>query len=126
MSDIITANAAPLPIGPYSQAVRQGDLLFISGQLGMDPTSGEMVSDNAADQAGQALANLAAIAVAAGTDLSKTLKTTVFVTDLSQFAEINAAYGAIFEHSLPARSTIEVSALPKGGKVEIEAIVALS
>lgn len=114
-----------MAIGPYSQAVRNGDLLFVSGQLGLDPATGEMVSQNSLEQARQALANLAAIATAAGTDICKTVKTTVFVTDLSGFADINEVYGAAFGTSYPARSAIEVSALPKGGKVEIEAVIAL-
>lgn len=125
MNEVIKSNAAPLPIGPYSQAVRNGDLLFVSGQLGMDPETGEMVSDSVADQTRQALTNLAAIAAAAGTDLCRTLKTTIFVTDMSKFAEVNQVYGTIFGHSYPARSTVEVSALPKNGMVEIEAIVAM-
>lgn len=125
VNEVIKSNAAPLPIGPYSQAVRNGDLLFVSGQLGMDPETGEMVSDSVADQTRQALANLAAIAAAAGTDLYRTLKTTIFVIDMSKFAEVNQVYGTIFGHSYPARSTVEVSALPKNGMVEIEAIVAM-
>jgi 2-iminobutanoate/2-iminopropanoate deaminase len=125
MNEAIATNAAPSAIGPYSQAIRQGNLLFVSGQLGLDPATGEMVSQEAVDQARQALTNLTAIAAAAGTDLSKTVKTTIFLTELSGFADINKVYGEAFDKPYPARSTIEVSALPKGGKVEIEAIIAL-
>lgn len=125
MNEAIATSAAPSAIGPYSQAIRLGNLLFVSGQLGLDTASGELVSENAVDQARQALANLAAIAAAADTDVSKTVKTTIFLTDLSCFADINAAFGDAFTQPYPARSTIEVSALPKGAKVEIEAIIAL-
>lgn len=126
MNQVIATEMAPSAIGPYSQAIRNGNLLFVSGQLGLDPATGEMVSQDAGDQARQALLNLAAIATAAGTDIRKTIKTTIFLTDLSGFAEINKIYGAAFGQPYPARSTIEVSALPKGGKVEIEAIIALN
>ena len=121
----ITAENAPAASGPYSQAVRHGNLLFVSGQLGLMPATGQMVSDDAVGQARQALANIAAIATAAGTDIRNTVKTTIFLIDLSSFAEINEAYGAAFVPPFPARSTFEVSALPKGGKVEIEAVIAL-
>ena len=125
MNQAIATDKAPSAIGPYSQAIRNGNLLFVSGQLGLDPATGDMVSQSAVDQARQALINLAAIATAAGTDIRKTIKTTIFLTDLSGFAEINKVYGEAFDQPYPARSTIEVSALPKGGKVEIEAIIAL-
>ena len=125
MNQAIATEKAPSAIGPYSQAIRSGNLLFVSGQLGLDPATGDMVSPNAVDQARQALINLAAIATAAGTDIRNTIKTTIFLTDLSGFAEINKVYGEAFDQPYPARSTIEVSALPKGGKVEIEAIIAL-
>ena len=125
MSQAVATDTAPSAIGPYSQAIRHGNLLFVSGPLGLDPATGEMVSQSAVDQARQALANLAAIATAAGTDLCRTVKATIFLTDLSGFADINKIYGAAFSSPYPARSTIEVSALPKGGLVEIEAIIAL-
>lgn len=125
MNHAIATDKAPSAIGPYSQAIRNGNLLFVSGQLGLDPATGDMVTQNAVDQVRQALVNLAAVAAAAGTDIRKTIKTTIFVTDLSGFADINKVYGEAFDQPYPARSTIEVSALPKGGKVEIEAIIAL-
>ena len=125
MNQAIATDKAPSAIGPYSQAIRNGNLLFVSGQLGLDPATGDMVSQSAVDQARQALINLAAIATAAGTDIRNTSKTTIFLTDPSGFAEINKVYGEAFDQPYPARSTIEVSALPKGGKVEIEAIIAL-
>jgi 2-iminobutanoate/2-iminopropanoate deaminase len=124
MTPISTADA-PAAIGPYSQAIAVNGLLFVSGQLPIDPRTGAFVSDDPVEQCRQALRNIAAIATAAGTDLSHTLKTTVLVRDLARFADINAAYGEFFAAPYPARATFEVSALPKGAQIEIEAIVAL-
>lgn len=121
----INAKGAPAAIGPFSQAIKVGNLLFVSGQLPIDPVSGAFVSDDAIEQAGQCLRNVAAIAKAAGTDISKTVKTTVLLTDLGQFAEINKVYEGFFSKPFPARACFEVSALPKGAKVEIEAIIAV-
>lgn len=125
MIQAITTDAAPAAIGPYSQAIKHGNLLFVSGQLGLDPQTGQFPSENAVDQMRQCLLNVAAIAEAAGTSLSKTLKTTILLTDLSAFAAINEIYGAAFTAPFPARATFEVSALPKGAQVEVEAIIAL-
>jgi 2-iminobutanoate/2-iminopropanoate deaminase len=122
----ISTKDAPAAIGPYSQAVKVGDLLFVSGQIPVDPATGEFNSDDAVEQAGQCLRNIAAIAKAAGADLSATVKTTVLLTDLSQFAEINKVYAGFFSSPFPARATYEVKALPKGAKVEIEAVIALA
>ncbi|EUB99798.1 endoribonuclease L-PSP [Rhizobium sp. CF080] len=121
----ISTDKAPAAIGPYSQARIAGGLLFVSGQLPIDPATGKFSSEDAVDQMRQCLANIAAIAKAAGTDLSKTVKTTILLTDLSGFAAINEAYGATFSEPYPARATFEVSALPKGAKVEVEAIIEL-
>lgn len=125
MIQSITAKAAPAAIGPYSQAVRYGSLLFVSGQLGLDPNTGEFVSDTASEQMRQCLINIAAIAEAAGTTMYRTVKTTILLTDLSGFTEINEVYGSVFTAPYPARATFEVSALPKGAKVEVEAVIAL-
>lgn len=125
MIQSITAKAAPAAIGPYSQAVRYGSLLFVSGQLGLDPYTGEFVSDTASEQMRQCLINIAAIAEAAGTAINRTVKTTILLTDLSGFTEINEVYGSVFTAPYPARATFEVSALPKGAKVEVEAVIAL-
>ena len=117
---------APGAVGPFSQAIKVGDLLFVSGQLPIDPATGEFNSDDAVEQAGQCLKNLAAIAAAAGTSLASTVKTTVLLTDLGKFADINAVYAGFFSKPYPARACYEVSALPKGAKVEIEAVIALA
>ena len=122
MFPIDTSNA-PAAIGPYSQAMRIGDLLFVSGQLPIDPTTGAFAADDAVGQARQCLANIAAIAQAAGTDMSRTVKTTILLTDLSGFAAINEEYGKAFQSPFPARACYEVSALPKGALVEIEAVI---
>ena len=120
----ISTPDAPAAIGPYSQAVRTGDLLFVSGQLPIDPATGGFVPGDATDQMRQCLANIAAIAKAAGTDISRTVKTTILLTDLGGFAEINEVYGAAFTAPFPARACYEVSALPKGAMVEVEAVIA--
>lgn len=124
MTAIATENA-PGAIGPYSQARIAGNLLFVSGQLPIDPKTGDFNSSEAVEQIGQCLRNIAAIAEAAGTDIGRTIKTTVLVTDLSGFAALNEVYGSFFKEPYPARATFEVSALPKGAKVEIEAVIEL-
>ncbi len=121
----IHTNDAPGAVGPFSQAIKVGNLLFVSGQLPIDPATGEFNSDDAIAQADQCLKNLAAIAAAAGTSLANTVKTTVLLTDLGNFAEINKVYAGFFFKPFPARACYEVSALPKGAKVEIEAVIAL-
>jgi len=125
MNVIATPNA-PAAIGPYSQAVAHNGFLFVSGQIPIDPATGEFNSDDPVDQMTQCLANIAAIAEAAGTSLARTVKTTVLVRDLSRFADINAAYAKAFSAPYPARATFEVSALPKGAQIEVEAVIALT
>ena len=121
----ITAPGAPAAVGPYSHAIRHGDLLFCSGALPLDPKSGELVDDSLAAEAEQCLRNIAAVCEAAGTQLGRALRTTVFTTDLNSFGEINAAYETFFPSAPPARAAIGVGALPKGARVEIDAIVAV-
>lgn len=122
----VSTEAAPAAVGPYSQAIAHGGVLYVSGQLPIDPATGAFVSDDPVAQMRQCLKNIAAIATAAGTDLRHTLKTTVLVRDLSRFADLNAVYAEAFAAPCPARSTFEVSGLPKGAQVEVEAIVALT
>jgi 2-iminobutanoate/2-iminopropanoate deaminase len=122
----IEADGAPAAIGPYSHAVRTGELLFCSGQIPLDPATGEIVGATAAEQARRCLENLAAVCVAAGTTLGQALRLTVYMTDLGEFAAVNEVYGSFFGGGEPpARVAIGVVALPKGAQVEIDAIVAL-
>lgn len=120
----VTTSDAPTAIGPYSQAVKHGGLLWCSGQLGLRPT-GDFVSDDTAKQAEQALRNLEAICAEAGTSLNKALRLTIYLVDLAEFQAVNAVYAGFFEAPYPARATVQVAALPKGGRVEIDAVVAL-
>ena len=126
MFDQIQTLNAPTPIGPYSQAIRFGGMIFLSGQIPLSPTTGEVVGETAAEQVVQVLSNLQAVLEAAGTTTSKVLKTTIFLTDLADFGAVNEIYGKTFgiDGPAPARSTVQVSALPRGVKVEIEVIAA--
>jgi len=123
MKNVIHTASAPAAIGPYSQAIQMGNLLFTSGQLGIIPETGELAQGVEA-QTEWALKNLGAILVEAGMDYSNVLKTTVFVADLADFAKVNAIYQTFFDGAYPARSCVQVAALPKGGLVEIECIAA--
>lgn len=123
--EIVDAPGAPQAIGPYSHAVRAGGLLFCSGQIPLDPESGEIVGDSAAEQARRCLENLGAVCEAAGATLARAVRMTVYMTDLSAFAEVNEVYGSFFAHDPPARVAIGVAALPRGAQVEIDAVVAL-
>ena len=118
---IISTKQAPAAIGPYSQAIRVGNLVFLSGQLGLDPETGAL-KDNVADQTRQALDNIGAILAAVGLNYSHVVKTTVFLKDLDDFNLVNEIYGNIFKDGAPARSCVEVSRLPKKALVEIECI----
>ena len=117
----ITTTGAPAAIGPYSQAIEAGGLLFCSGQLGLDPASGTL-ADGVEAQAERALRNLEAVLEGAGTSWSDVVKTTIFLADMADFATVNAVYARFMPDPPPARSTVAVAALPKGGLVEIEAI----
>ena len=121
---VIATSNAPAAIGPYSQAIATDSLLFISGQLPIDPASGKMIEGDIAAKTEQILKNGAAIAKAAGTVLGRTVKTTIFLTDLADFQAVNAAYGSHFPDAPPARSTVQVAALPLGSNIEIEFILA--
>ena len=121
----ITAPGAPTAIGPYSHAVRAGSLLFCSGQIPLDPASGELVGKTAAEQARRCLENLTAVCDAAGASLADAVRLTVYMTDLSAFAEVGEVYATFFPDAPPARVAVGVAALPRGAQVEIDAIVAL-
>jgi 2-iminobutanoate/2-iminopropanoate deaminase len=120
---IVSTSDAPAAIGPYSQAVRARGLLFCSGQIPLDPKTGEMVSGDIEAQTRQVMKNIEGVLTAAGTGFARIVKTTIFLTDLGDFAKVNAIYGSHFEGiSPPARSTVQVAALPRAAKVEIEVI----
>jgi 2-iminobutanoate/2-iminopropanoate deaminase len=121
----ISAPDAPAAIGPYVHAVRVGGLLFCSGQIPLDPRTGDLVGATPAEQAGRCLENLAAVCQAAGASLGDAVRLTVYVTDMSAFASVNEVYASFFESDPPARVTVAVAALPRGAKVEIEAVVAV-
>jgi 2-iminobutanoate/2-iminopropanoate deaminase len=126
----VDAPGAPAAIGPYSHAVRvdlraAGELLFCSGQIPLDPASGELVGASAAEQARRCLENLRAVCAAAGTALERAVRVTVYMTELERFAEVNEVYAAYFAEDPPARVTVGVAALPRGALVEIDAVVAL-
>ena len=125
MSDrkmVITSGGAPAAIGPYSQAIQAGGFLFVSGQIPLDPATGALVPGGAAEQATRALESLRAILEAAGSGLDRVLKTTIYLTDLGDFAAVNAVYAGYFPSEPPARATVQVAALPRGAAVEIEAV----
>ena len=122
MKEIIFTEKAPKPIGPYSQAIKIGNSLFISGQIPVDPKSGELVEGDIRAQTHQVLKNIKAIVEAAGGTLNNVIKVTVYLDDMDDFAEMNEVYSQYFSESKPARTTIEVSRLPKNVKIEIEAI----
>ena len=124
MKKQINSNEAPAAIGPYSQAISAGRMLYISGMLGIDPADGNL-NGTVAEQAEQALKNLCAVLKEAGTDASGVVKTTIFLTDMGAFGTVNEIYAKFFTAPFPARSCVQVSALPKGGLFEIEAIAAL-
>ncbi|MCX7731942.1 MAG: RidA family protein [candidate division WOR-3 bacterium] len=122
MKKSISSEKAPKPVGPYSPAVIAGEFVWTSGQLGIDPATGELVPGGIEAETEQALKNLAAVLEAAGSGLDRVIKTLIFITDMSQFAKVNAVYARYFQEPYPARSTVQVSALPKGAMVEIEAV----
>jgi 2-iminobutanoate/2-iminopropanoate deaminase len=121
----VSAPDAPEAVGPYVHAVRAGGLLFCSGQIPLDPRTGEIVGATAAEQAGRCLENLAAVCQAAGASLGDAVRLTVYLTDMSQFAAVNEVYASFFENNPPARVAIGVLALPRGARVEIDAVVAV-
>jgi 2-iminobutanoate/2-iminopropanoate deaminase len=119
---VIETSSAPAAVGPYSQAIVSGGLVFTAGQIPLDPATGELTGTTVAEQTERVLANLRAVLEAAGSGMDQVVKTTVFLTDLATFQEMNAVYATYFPDRPPARSTIQISALPKGARVEIEAV----
>ena len=127
MSEAVFATGAPRPTGPYSQGIRAGSLVFLSGQIPLSPETNEIVGTSAAEQARQVLSNLGAVLEAAGASPGEVAKTTIFLVDLADFAVVNEVYAEFFKGcEPPARSTVQVSALPRGAKVEIEAVASLA
>ena len=121
---VILSPNAPAPVGPYSQGIRVGDLVFVAGQIPLDPATGAMPGD-IAEQTRLALTNVRAVVEAAGGSLADVVKTTVFLTDLDDFGAMNAVYATFFAEQPPARACVEVARLPKGARVEVEAIAAI-
>ncbi|MBU0782447.1 MAG: RidA family protein [Gammaproteobacteria bacterium] len=122
---VISTPKAPAAIGPYSQAIKLGNMVFTSGQIGLNPTTGELVGSSTEEQARQAFTNLKAVAEEAGGSLANVVKFTLFLTDLSEFAHVNAIMQEYVSAPFPARSTVGVASLPKGARFEVEAILAL-
>lgn len=122
MKEIISTENAPGAIGPYSQAIKTGGLVFCSGQIPIDPATGNFVSDEITTQTEQVLKNMAAVLEAAGTSLDNVVKTTVFLADMGEFAAMNEVYGRFFSDNKPARATVQAARLPRDARVEIECI----
>jgi 2-iminobutanoate/2-iminopropanoate deaminase len=120
--EIVSSDQAPRAIGPYSQAVKACKLVFLSGQIPLDPATGELVAGTIEDQTARVMENLKAVLAACRLSLADIVKTTIFLTDMADFAQVNAVYGRYFGQHPPARSTVQVVALPKGARVEIEAV----
>ena len=121
----ISTDKAPAAIGPYSQAVKFGNMLFCSGQIPLDPSSGEMVSGGIINQAERVMNNIAAVLLASGAGFDDVIKTTIYLVDMADFATVNEVYGKFFQNHKPARSTVAVKGLPRGALVEIEVIAGL-
>ena len=121
---VVTTSKAPEPIGPYNQAIQTGNFLFISGQVCIDPSTGQLKNKDIQEETHQVMHNLKAILQEAGMDFNNVVKTTIFITDMNRFAEINEVYGKYFSDKFPARETVQVSALPKFVNVEISLIAA--
>ena len=122
MRDVVSTKDAPQAIGPYSQAIKAGGFVFLSGQIAIDPATANVIQGDVAAQTERVLKNLSAILTAAGTSLERVVKTTVFLKNMSEFAAMNEVYGRFWKSAPPARSTVEVAKLPSGALVEIEAI----
>lgn len=126
MKQPFSSSDAPKAIGPYSQAVRAGDLLFLSGQVPLDPATGQMVEGDIAAQTRRVMDNLAAVLKSAGLSFADVARTTIFLADMNDFAKVNEVYGTYFSEPYPARATVQVARLPKDARVEIDAIASFS
>lgn len=126
MKQIIESKKAPAPIGPYSQAVQVGNMLFASGQIALDPESGELLTGDLVTETHQVMKNIQAVLDAAGMDLSHVVKTSIFLQDMGSFSQVNDIYGSYFASEFPARETVEVAGLPKGVNVEMSVIAVAS
>jgi 2-iminobutanoate/2-iminopropanoate deaminase len=124
MKQAISSPDAPKAIGPYSPAIRSGDLLFMSGQIALDPASGQMIAGDIATETRRVMDNLGALLKAAGLSFSDVIRTTIFLADLSDFATVNEVYGTYFTPPAPARATVQVARLPRDARIEIDAIAA--
>jgi 2-iminobutanoate/2-iminopropanoate deaminase len=121
----VTSTHAPVAIGPYSQAVRAGNLLFLSGQIPLDPSTGVLLRGTIEDETNRVLDNMAAVLEAGGATFANVVRTTIYLTDLADFQKVNETYGKRFSGVFPARATVQVSALPKGARVEIDAVAVI-
>lgn len=119
---VIRTDNAPAPIGPYNQAIQYGDMLFVSGQIAINPATGELVQDDIQTETKMVMENLKAVLAEAGMDFSNVLKSTIFLMDMGQFAQVNEVYGSYFTANPPARETVQVAGLPKGVNVEISVV----
>jgi len=124
MKEVIQTNGAPKAIGPYSQAIRAGNLVFLSGQVALDPATGQLVEGDTAAQTTRVMDNLGAVLASAGLGFGQVVKATIYLTDLADFAAVNEVYGKRFTAAPPARATVQVAALPRGARVEIDLIAA--
>jgi len=122
MKEIVSTENAPSAIGPYSQAIKTANMVFVSGQIPIDPATGEFVSNDVTEQTEQVLKNLSAVLDAAGSSLNNVVKTTVFLADMNDFAAMNEIYGRFFSENKPARATVQAARLPRDARVEIECI----
>ncbi len=120
--DVIHSNGAPAAIGPYSQAMRAGDFVFLSGQIPLDPSTGALITGDIAKETEQVLKNLGAVLEAAGATYANVARTTIYLVDMADFTTVNEVYGKLFSHKPPARATVQVAALPRGARVEIDAV----
>lgn len=122
MKKVVNTSSAPEPIGPYSQAIQAGNMLFVSGQIAIDPQTNELNIKNIADETSQIMRNIQGVLAAAGFEFKHVIKSTIFLLDMKQFAQVNEIYGSFFNAEFPARETVEVSGLPKGVHVEISVV----